>query len=62
MKKHLVSIRYAIKSGIYAGENFIFTGLVTAREAGNGKIVICPNKLFLNAFGFQLPNNSVIHY
>ena len=56
-KTHLVSIRFKNVNG----ENYLYTGLVTGIER-NGKLIIDPNKLFLNAFGFNLPDRAEIHY
>lgn len=56
MKKIFVSLRFKTPVG-----NFVHTGIVTAKIINN-KAVVSPSKIFKNAFGFSLPNNSEIHY
>jgi hypothetical protein len=56
MKKILVSLRFKTPFG-----NFVHTGIVNAKIINN-KAVVSPSKIFKTVFGFELPNNSVIHY
>ena len=55
-KKHFVSYRFALP----CGENYIYQGLVTGVEHA-GKVLISVNKLFKNAFGFDMPAHTIIH-
>lgn len=56
MKKIFVSLRFKTPVG-----NFVHTGIVTAKIINN-KAVVSPSKIFLNVFGFSLPDKSEIHY
>lgn len=56
MKSHFVSIRFDTPFG-----NFVFEGRVKG-VIRNNRFVIDPNKLFRNAFGFDLPTRSVLSY
>jgi hypothetical protein len=51
MKKHFVSIRF---KNVY-GTDYLFEGLVTGKEV-DGKVIVCPNKIFKQTWGFDLPD------
>lgn len=55
MKKHLIKIWFDVPGG----QNRVYEGLVTGTQRGN-KVVIDPDKLFKTAFGYTMPNNTVI--
>ena len=57
MKKIFVSLRFKLP----LGENLVYTGIVNAKIENN-KAIVSPSKIFKNVFGFELPNNSIIHY
>ena len=57
MKSHFVSL---IFWNVY-GKNLVFQGRVIGKEI-NGKIVISPEKIFRQVFGFSLPDHTKIEY
>ena len=57
MKKHLVCILYKFPTG----ERYCYRGYITERIENN-KAVVYPISLFKQAFGFDLPSNSMISY
>lgn len=55
MKKHLVRIWYKTEYG-----NFMYTGLVDEVLGDNGKPIVYASSIFKKAFGFKLPDRSMI--
>lgn len=55
MKKHLIKIWFDIPGEI----NRVYEGFVTGTQRGS-KVVIDPNKLFRTAFGYKMPDHTII--
>jgi hypothetical protein len=55
MKKHLVKIWYKTRFG-----NYLYEGLINEVLNEYGKPIVYPRGIFKKAFGFSLPDRSII--
>ncbi len=55
-KQHLVNIWY---SNVY-GKNYNYIGMANEVIGDNGKAIVYPSSIFKQAFGFDLPDRTMI--
>ena len=57
MKQHFISVWFDLPDN----RHYAYTGLITGKEV-NGKLIVSFDKLFKNAFGFEMPAHTIMHY